>query len=263
MKQNHHIARLIVGAMSIDGSLDNRELKKVAASLEKMGMEELIADIASAIEDYDSGFNMFEECKGLMQCLGSDSKDLNSLVFTIVADVIASDRFVSAQEAAYLSALGKRLKLSSAEAKSILKSVMAEKRGRLEIGARDVNEMLNPQLKELLSFEGSDRLVGEVSEDSLQELIHNAQEGMMEGEKVSLDNMERALAILGLASNASLQDAEDVWKETIANLNLPKMADLGETFVTAALQRVTRINDAYKTVLNFYNKMKEAEKAAF
>ena len=31
------------------------------------------------------------------------------------------------------------------------------------------------------------------------------------------------------------------------------MADLGETFVSAALNRITRVNEAYKTILHFHD----------
>ena len=44
-KQNFSIARLIVGAMCIDGSLDREERKRVSQILEELGMGELIADV--------------------------------------------------------------------------------------------------------------------------------------------------------------------------------------------------------------------------
>ena len=83
-------------------------------------------------------------------------------------------------------------------------------------------------------------------------MINQAQESAA---NISVDDVERALTVLGLPSTAHLDDATDVWKETIDNLNLPKMANLGETFVSAAINRITRVNEAYKTILHFHQKL--------
>ena len=251
-KQNQAIGRLIVGAMSIDGSLDKGEREKVARALEKLSMAELLPYVGAAIDEVDGSFNMFQECKVLLETLGSDAVQVCPLIFRLVSEVIASDRFVSAQEAAYLSALAKRLNLPVVVAQQILKQVMAERRGRLEISGKSVDQGVHQNLKELLSFQGSDDLVGEVDPNSIDELIHSATSALSEGERVSMDEVERSLAILGLKSNAKLQDAEAVWRETLENLNLGKMAQLGETFVTAALNRITTINEAFKVIAKFH-----------
>jgi hypothetical protein len=83
-----------------------------------------------------------------------------------------------------------------------------------------------------------------------------------EGEPISVDDVTRALTVLGLPSTANLDAATEVWKETIENLNLPKMANLGETFVSAAINRITRVNEAYKTVLRFHEHMYGGRRAA-
>jgi len=256
-KQNASIARLIVGAMAIDGSLDRKEQQKVAATLDSLGMAELIADVGAAIDEDTGTFNLFDECKKLLTSLGADAAEIAPLVFRVIVDVVASDRFVSAQEAAYLSTVGKRLELDNNIAQKILKQVMADRRGRLEVAGKDIDAQLNKNLKDLLSFNGADKLVGELEKDSLAELM-NAHEAMAEGERISHDELHRALAVLGLDGSAKLADAEEVWKETIDNLNLPKMANLGETFVSAAINRITRINNAYKTVLDFYSNTKQS-----
>jgi hypothetical protein len=253
-KQNRHIARLIVGAMSIDGSLSKAERQKVAASLEKIGMGELLADVGAAIEDDDGSFNMFQECKDLLASLGHEAPEVAPLIFRIICDVIASDRFVSAQEATYLSAMAKRLELSEDAATSVFKQVLASRRSRLEVAASGVDEALHPHLKKLLSFSGAEELVGRATEGSIDEMINQAQEKGAEAD-ISVDDVERALTVLGLPSTAHLDDATEVWKETIDNLNLPKMANLGETFVSAAINRITRVNEAYKTILNFHQRL--------
>lgn len=260
-KQNSSIARLIVGAMTIDGNLSKEERDKVARSLEKLGVGELVADVGAAIEEDDGNFNMFEECKQLIVSLGADAKELAPLVFRVVADVVASDRFVSSREAIYLSALAKRLELTTAMAQTILKQVMAERRGRLEVAASGINEVINPQLKELLSFSGAEKMVGELDHDSIEELMNSATDALNEGQTISRDDLARALTILGLHGNAKLGDAQEVWRETIDNLNLPKMAGLGETFVSAAINRISRINEAYKTVLQFHQRLGQKKAA--
>jgi hypothetical protein len=251
-KQNRSIARLIVGAMSIDGTLDKKERDKVAATLEEIGMGELIADVGAAIEDDTSDLNLFQECKTLLELLGEAKEQLAPLIFRVVADVVASDRFVSSREAAYLSALARRLEMPAPMARAVLKQIMAERRGRLEIAGSRIDAAINPPLKDLLSFQGAEQLVGQLDASSIQALADDAQAALAEGERVSHDELERALAILGLTPSAKLADAENVWKETIANLDLPKMANLGETYVSAAINRITRVNQAYKSILQFH-----------
>ncbi|MCB0323764.1 MAG: hypothetical protein KDD69_09335 [Bdellovibrionales bacterium] len=259
--QNRHIARLIVGAMSIDGTLGKKERQKLAATLTQIGMAELIADVGIAIDEDDGSFNMFEECKELLDSLGADAEEMAPVLFRIICDVVAADRFVSMQEASYLSAMARRLKLNAEQSKNIFRSVMADRRGRLEVAASGVDELLHPSLKQLLSFEGAEELVGELSQDSLEEMLHQAKEALEEGSDISGDDVRKALAALGLDRTATLDDAKDVWLTTINELNLPKMARLGETFVTAGINRITRINDAYKSVLHFHEHLESSRKA--
>lgn len=256
-KQNRSIAKLIVGAMTIDGSLDQTERKKVAHTLKTIGFGELIADFGAALDEDDGNFNMFQEVKDLVESLGSEAPEVAPLIFRVVSDVVAHDRFVSVREASYLAGMAKRLNLTDKQAQQIFRQVMAERRGRLEISGKDIDEAINANLKNLLSFEGSDEMVGELDEDSLEELMHSAEEGA----QVSKDDFARAMTILGLKTNAKLEDAEEVWRETIDGLNLPKMADLGETFVSAAISRISIINDAYKTILHFHEQASGGSKS--
>ncbi len=243
--------------MSIDGTLSRPERQKVAATLEKIGMNELIADVGAAIEDDDGSFNMFQECRDLLASLGSEAREISPLVFRIVCDVIASDRFVSAQEATYLSAMARRLELADEKATGIFKQVLASRRSRLEVAASGVDERLHPHLKKLLSFSGAEDLVGRAGEGSIDEMIDQALES---GAEISVDDVTAALTVLGLSPTAGLDDAREVWLDTIENLNLPKLANLGETFVSAAINRITRINEAFKTILRFHEQLRNPGK---
>ncbi len=239
--------------MTIDGSLDKQEREKVAKTLDAIGMGELIAYIGAAIEEDDGTFNLHKECKSLIEVLGSEATEMAPLIFRVVTDVVAHDRFVSANEAAYLSGLAKRLNIPMPVAQQLFKQVMAERRARLEIAGRDVDAGIHPNLRELLSFSGSQDLVGQAGEGSIDDLIEKVSE---EEQKISTDELLRALTILGLNGKSSLEEAENVWKETINSLDLPRMANLGETFVSAAINRITRINEAYKTILTFHESLK-------
>lgn len=260
-KQNQHIARLIVGAMSIDGSLSREEQKKVARSLEQLGMPELIADVGCAIEDDDGQFNLFEECKALLESLGSDADSLAPMTFRMIADVIAHDRFVSAQEATYLASVAKRFKISPELAKKIFKQVLTSHRSRLEVSGKSVDELINPTLKEFLSFDGADDLVGKLSDDSLEERLGRAKETLGTECEFSSEDVDRAMTVLGLTTGASVDEATEVWKETIETLHLPKMANLGESYVTAAISRISRINDAYRTIIRVHEHLESKKKA--
>jgi hypothetical protein len=197
-----------------------------------------------------------------MESLGSNADELASPIFRLITSVVASDRFVSSQEASYLSALARRLNLSTDASKEIFKQVMIQCRGRLEVASDQVDEFIHPHLKELLSFEGAKDLVGELDEDSLEEMLYEAQEAMASGCDYSPEDVAKSLAVLGLDSTATLQDAEVVWRETIDTLNLPKMANMGETFVTAAINRITTINNAYKKILYVHEHLDEQKKAS-
>lgn len=256
-KQNRLIARIIVGAIAADGEFDDKEKQKAISTLQKLGMDELIADFGIALDEDDTNFNLFKECSELVESLGSNASEVCPLLFRLISEVVASDRFVTMSEATYLSSVAKRLDLSNEQARKIFKEVMAKTKGRLEASGKDVSETLNPALKDFLSFEGAEDIVGELDKDSLLELLHESKDGTASGEKISIEDVEQSLAVLGLSGNAKLADAESVWKETIANLNLSKLADLGETFVSAAITRIQTINDAYKVVLKFYNATKK------
>ncbi|MBP9838746.1 MAG: hypothetical protein KBC84_08525 [Proteobacteria bacterium] len=253
-RQNKHIARLIVGAMIIDGTMSKKEREKVALTLDKIGMAELIGDVGAAIEEDDGSFNMFQECNSLIETLGGEATEVTPLIFRIVCDVIAMDRFVSSQEASYLSAMAKKLHLTDEAATGIFKQVLADRNSRLEVAGSNIDENIHPHLKKLLSFPGAENLVGQGAEGSIDDLITKAHEA-----NISVDDVTRALTVLGLKHTAGLDSATEVWKETIDNLNLPKMANLGETFVSAALNRIIRINEAYKVVLRFYENLKKSK----
>jgi hypothetical protein len=262
-RQNRHIARLLVGAMSIDGSMNKAEQQRVAKSLAQIGMSELIADVGAAIESDAGDFDLYQESKELLESLGSEAAELAPMAFCMVASVISHDRFVSVQEATYLCSLAKRLQLPMPTAQKLFKQTLIENRSRLEIAGGQIDALLNPSLKELLSFEGAQNLVGELPTDSLEELLHRAKETLETFTEISQNDLDRSLVVLGLTRTATLEDAEEVWKETIATLNLPKMANLGETYVTAAIQRITRINDAYRVICQFHEFLEGKKQAEY
>ena len=258
LEQNKSIARLIVGAMTIDGSLDKKEQDEVIASVSKLGMSELIAELGLAIENDDGSFNLFAECKALLEHLGARAAEVTDLVFTIVAEVVASDEFVSEREASYLSSLAKSLKLPIPTASAILRKVLAERRSKLEISADDVDASINKTLKELLSFEDA----AEFNQDSLASTIQTATDNEQKN-LVSREEAQRALAVLGLDSAGTFEEANKIWKDSIQNLGLSKLAELGETYVSAALHNIVQINEAYKVLLALNTQSKSAnEKSA-
>ena len=254
-KQNRSIAKLIVGAMSIDGSLSQNERQKVAGALQRIGMPELIGDVGITIEEDDGSFDMYEECNTLLEILGSEAELIAPKVFRIIADVIANDRFVSTAEASYLSAMARKLNIPNAVATDLFRQAVTERRSRLEIAAKGIDENIRPHLKELLSFPGAEELVGRAAEGSIDEMISQSIEEPA-GKNLTPADLELALLALGLPATAKISDAQAVWQETIEHLNLPKLAALGETFVTSALTRIVKVNDAYRTILQFQQKLK-------
>ena len=255
-----HIAKLIVGAMSIDGTLSKEEQAAVAKTLDKMGYQELMAYVKVVIEEDQGDLDLYQECRELIESLEDKTQEVSTIIFRGIAEVIATDRFVSLNEASYLSAIAKGLKLNPQTASNILRQVMAEKHGRLEAAGKDIDEVLHPHLKKLLSFEGADEIVGQLPEDSLENMLTSAKQALQEGSELSFDDLKRAFAVLGLQRTASMDDVQKIWKDTINSLNLPKMAELGETFVTAALHQANDIHNAYKTILAFQSQQEQTQK---
>lgn len=251
IEQNRHIARLLVGAMSIDGSLDSAEQQKLAKTLSDLGMEELLADVGAAFDEDQSNFNMFKEAKLLRDSLGTEADEYAPVIFQIIAQAVASDRFVSEQEASYLSALARRLRIEPEVSKEIFKTVLTELRSKIEVSGKQIDETLHPHLKELLSFSGAEQIVGQVNEDSLDERLHNAKEKLDSECDFTLADVRSAMEAMGLSPSATYDEAEEYWKNTIKQLNLPQMAALGESFVTAALGRINKIHDAFRIVSKF------------
>ncbi|HMO17911.1 MAG TPA: hypothetical protein PKA63_06065 [Oligoflexia bacterium] len=248
-QENRILGRIIVGAMCIDGTLGKKEREHVAVVLGKNGASDLVSSVGIALDEDLGDFDLFKECRDLLTILGPEAKNKVPDIFNLVARVVASDRFVSAEEASFLSALSRRLKLSTEKSKSILKKIIEEKRGRLEISGEQVDAMIHPHLKELLSFCGADEVVGEIAENSIAEQIYLHEEEF--NENLTLSDVENALKVLGLSRGGSLDEAEEIWKEKLEATNLGKLAYQGEAFVTSALENIQRIHNAYKTLINF------------
>ena len=248
VQENKHIARIIVGAMSIDGELSKEDQQKVISALQSLGMQELISDFGEALETDFGDFDLFQESKGLLAVLGDKAESSAPVIFRLICNVIVSDRFVSVLEASYLSALAKRLKLGIEKSREIFKSVMIQNRARLEVAPRSIDATVHPHLKELLSFEGADEIVGPHSEDSLEELLEAAKKDSSIEISYSPEDAYKALGKLGLSKTASLEEANEVWQEAIKRTDLAAMARLGETFVAATLLRLTEMTEAVQVL---------------
>lgn len=255
-KQNRLIAQLIVGALSVDGVPAKEEAMHVAHTLQHIGLEGLIPSVAFVLAEDDAQFNMFACCNELQKSLAQakNKVQLAEIVFRVISDVVASDHFVSSREAAYLSAIAKRLEIPIENAQRILKEVMAARSGRLEIAGGDVDALLHPHMKELLSFPGAEQLVGEFGEAAFSTYAKNTCLALAEGISVSKDDLGRAYAMLGVPLHSALSKIESTWRNSISEINVAQMADLGETFVSAAINRLKEINDAYKILLQHHSK---------
>ena len=95
-----------------------------------------------------------------------------------------------------------------------------------------------------------------MTEDSIQEMFYNS-EGIP---NVSHEQLEKAFLQLGLKPNATMENAKETWRETLAHHNLAQLTDLGETFVTAALSRITTAHEAYKTILAFFEQLEAGKR---
>lgn len=248
--RNRSIARLIVGAMSIEGTLGDDERERVAETLRGLGMDALIPEVGLAIEEADGSYNLFEECGVLEENLGHDAKDLVPRVFRIVADVLATDRFVSEQEATYLSAMARKLDLPAEEARRILTEVIHSRRSHIEVAGSSIEESLHPHLKELLSFEGAEEIVGRIEPGSIEALLDDNRGKNLS--PASANDLHAALGTLGLTDNATLEDATLAWREVLERTNLSKLADAGDSFVASAIDRAGKVNAAYQTVKRFF-----------
>jgi hypothetical protein len=243
------IARLIVGAASIDGTLNTKERELLSSSLIEQGFSTIVAEIGTALDDDFSTFDIFLESRTLLENLGSKSSELTPKIFKIIATSISGDRFISEQEASFLSALSRRLKLSTAQAGKIIKEILEKNKGKLEISGDQVDALIHPHLKELLSFTGSSNLVGEINSDSLEERIYQAKKELEENSSFSKEEIDKALLSLGLNSSSTIEDAKEIWQDTLSSINLSKLIHQGVIFVSSAIEKAKIINDAYELLV--------------
>ncbi len=260
-QENRIIGRIIVGAMCIDGTLNKKEREHVAQILTKRGASELVAYVGTALDEDLGDLDLFKECRDLLEHLGGKAQSAAPEIFKLVSSVVASDRYVSAQEAQYLSALARRLKISTEKSKSILKEIIEEKRGRLEISGGQVDALIHPHLKELLSFCGADEKVGALAENAIEEQLHHAEfDGSIH---ITPEDVEKALVVLGLSTTGgTLEEAEEVWKEKMEGVKLGQLAHQGASYVGAALEQALKVHSAYKTLLDFDAMIKAKKKKA-
>jgi len=254
------IARLIVGATSIDGTLNSSERESLSNSLIEQGFASLVAEVGIALDDDFSDFDIFQESRNLLEKLGSKSIELNPKIFTIIASSISGDRFISEQEASFLSALSRRLKLSTIQAGKIIKEILEKKKGKLEISGDQVDALIHPHLKELLSFVGSADLVGTINSDSLEERIYQAKKELEDNSNFSKEEIDKALITLGLNSSSTIDDAKEIWQETLTSINLGKLIHQGVLFVSSAIEKARVINEAYELLVKV-DKSLHTEKA--
>ncbi len=244
--ENKHIANLIVGAMGIDGELCIADRNKAISALEAMHMHELVADLGQAIENDCGDFDLYKESRELVEVLGKDSTSKLASIYKVICKVLSSDRFLSVQEATYLSALRKRFKLEVPEAQNILKEVLGAKRGRIEISAEQIE--MHQGLKELLSFDGAEEIVGAHCENSIEEQLLSAKDTYNTTLDYSIEDVHSALNKLALPKTASLDEAKQEWMKVVDNTDLKAMAKLGESFVLASASKVKEATEAYQFV---------------
>ena len=249
--RNRSIARLIVGAMTIEGAVGPSDRNRLAESLRASGLDSLIADVGIALEDVDSNFNLFEECRILRETLGAEAPTLTPILFRIICDAIATDRFVSEQEATYLSALAKKLELPTDKARKILTEVLYSRKSRIEAAGSSIDEVIHPHLKSLMTFEGAEDLVGPIDPNSIEALIEE-QQASGKTEQATITELHAALGTLGLTDRATLEDAKTAWREILETTNLSKLSDAGDAFVSAAIDRLSKMHAAFVVIRRFH-----------
>lgn len=253
------IARLIVGAATIDGTLNSQEREQLSTALIEQGFTTVVAEVGAALDEDFGDFDIFRDSKKLLDALGSKAPTATPKIFKIIATSITGDRFVSEQEASFLSALSRRLKISTNVAGKILKEILEANKGKLEISGEQVDALIHPHLKELLSFIGSDELVGEIKEDSLDERLFQARKDLDKHQIVSKEEIDKALITLGLNPSSSIDDAKDAWENSLSSINFSKLIFQGINFVSAALTQAKTINDAYAILASADTSLKNAK----
>ncbi len=249
LQANKAIATIIVGAMGIDGSLSTEERDHVAKVLNDLGEESLLPEIGIALDNDFGDFDLFRESKTLIQSLGLNAKDEVLKVFKLVASIISTDRFVSQDEASFLSSLSRSLKISPDKGKKILHEVLSSKKSRLEISGDSVDAMLHPHLKELLSFTGAEEIVGEAPTDSFEEGFMNS--GDLSSDDFSEEKIKQALATLGLNSFSTPDEAEEAWLEIIKSTDIQTVAKQGIDYLIATLNALRKTSEAYKLIKRY------------
>ena len=108
-----------------------------------------------------------------------------------------------------------------------------------------IDALIHPHLKELLSFAGSNELVGEIKEDSLEERLYQARKELGKTTSYTKEEIDSALITLGLNSSSTIEDAKEIWLTNLIAISPAKLVHQGPSFVTAGLEKAKLINDAY------------------
>ncbi len=240
---NKAVARLIVCGMSIDSELSKKERESLATTINSLKADYLLSDIGIALEEDDGDLDLFQEGKIITEN-NLAASEIES-IFSLICNIISSDRFISFNEANFLSALSKRLRLPIKNAKEILQKALSTRNGRLEISGKQIDPILHPHLKDLLSFEGAENIIGEVPKDSLEELLQTTKSNYSE------EDVKQALIKLGLTSYARPEEAYEALKDLISSTNLSKLAEQGIEYVDAGVKKISEATTAVKIINSF------------
>ena len=220
------IARLAVAVMVADGQITPAEYGALER-LDALGLgplSDLAEDeIRSAVRE---PIDLCATCEGLAQA----TPEAAAVILSVLAEIAASDRSVSAAELYTLRTVAGLLGLDTSEATHILSAAMGEYGATLSADALESSAAQSPRAERVTVVR---RRGGEARETPPAE----------DGE------VQRACQILGIDTAASRAHVDAAYLSLVERYNPAKVAGLGAEFAALAVRRLGEATAAFEAVL--------------
>lgn len=216
------LARLAAGVIVADGRITSAELAS-AAVLDELGLGPMRQRLIVELERLRTERIDLEPAIATVSTLSPRAR---AVIFEVLAELAAADGDLSEQEALLLDRLVTRWDL---ETKSPTPTGRTPQRAETEPRTGEgVRVVVEPR-----------------------QATGSAQESAMESRAASVagdgssSETERALAVLGLPSDASPAAVEEAFRALVHRYDPAHVIDLGPEFAILAIRRLSRIADAY------------------
>lgn len=212
------IVRLAVAVLTADGRIAPGE-RDALAGLDNIGLGRLSDLVDDEVQRATrQPIDLVATCQPLVDA----GPEVATVIASVLCDIAASDREVTAREVTTLSTVATLLGLSSGEIEGLLRAAMSA------YGAQLVSE---PEPTTVPVRAASSTTAVPINPAAA----------------ITRDpSLEQALKILGLTESADGRSIDAAYLDLIARYNPAKVADLGAEFAALAVRKLAVVTDAFQ-----------------